>query len=265
MIRRILAFVTSCLLLAAFIGSAEAKAIPTSYSAGADTLRLASFGSGGTVASGWDLGEQAEDIDWLLAYYYGMETENPDILLNQVTDSPNETPATNEESEEDFSSKSSIEVMWLDYNLASSAYGDNVYGQTATLAQPAVDTEGILATFPREFYNRPPVIIYVPNNRHTPPLESPGLGPTPSPPPDGIRPAPVTPKVGSRPFPPTVVDKPMKPALPNRPGYFPPPKPGLEPPDNGMVQNPAPVPEPATMVLLSTGIAGLAFLGRRRR
>ena len=244
--KRFLTFVISCLLLAAFIGSAEAKKIDTTYDAGAGFIQLAADPS--SKITEWALGESDGSMKWLLTFY-GIEDANGFIALEDSANSTDEALPTSEEYEEDFSLD---EELLFGYNFTGLVYGGRLVNQTAgtPIASDQTSVSGSTPekvpvkryeTIPFKYYD-PATIVY---------LEDPTQPPT-----EPVKPPPLVPQI----------------PIPDPAG--PPPEDfvydALNPdqdkilPDNNIVNPPAPVPEPATMLLISTGIAGLAFSGQRR-
>ncbi len=276
--KRVLTFVTSYLMLAAFIGSAEAKMIHIPYYAGAGAFQFSGSASRETAGSGWTLEEPAEGMDWLLAYYYGIEGDTPYVELEQSTEPSNEALAADEESGEGFSL---AESMWFNQSMVKMAYGDS-YNQTDAADQLAVydstpenspQAEISATTIPRAFFNPPSVVVYQSNKEELTPLGPPAIFPSPSPDRGKPQATPVTaniPPSDINPPPPAIpIGEPLVPVSPNgpgKPGYFPPSKPGWElPNNNGNGPSSAPVPEPATTLLLSSSLVGLAFTRMRKK
>lgn len=271
--KRFLTFVISCLLLAAFIGSAEAKKIDITYDAGAGLIQPAADPGSRMLAGGidtkWALGEPDGNVKWLLALYE-IEDVNDFIAVENPANSTDEALSTNEGDEEDFSLG---DELLFGYNLAGLVYGDRLLNQTAdtpvAIDQTTVtgSTSGKVPvmryeTIPVKYFDSP-TIIYT--HTSTPPKEevdpvktSPKKLPKAVPPTDVIPPEVVIPNEN----PPIVTGSPS----PEKPGYN---SPKLSPdkigfPENNIINSPAPVPEPATMLLFSTGIVGLVFSSLRR-
>ena len=263
--KRFLTFVMSYLLLAAFIGSAEAITIDTTYDAGAGLIQLAadpssSILTGGTANTGLTLDGTDDGMEGLLAFYYGIEAESDLITLeNTSPDSTDEVPPTSEEYDEDFSPG---EGFLFGYNLAGLVYGDRLVDQTADtpIASDQTSASGTTSgkvpviryeTIPFKYYD-PPTIVYLkdPTQPKTDPIEPPVFPAEPVKPPPLIPQIPIPDPAG--PPPEDLVYDPLNPG------------PDKIPPDNNIVNPPAPVPEPATMLLFSAGIAGLAFSNLRR-
>ena len=276
--KRFLTFVISCLLLAAFIGSAEAKKIDTTYNAGAGLIQLAADPGTRMLAGGidteWALGEPDDSMKWLLALYRIKDVRDF-IALENSANSTDEALPTNEGYEESFSLGNGL----FGYNLAGLVYGDSHLNQAAdtqvatdqpTVAGSSYEKVPVIRyeTIPVKYFD-PPTIVYTytptpPKKNKLGPVKPPVFPPKKPPkavPPseDFIPPEIVIPRknppifAGSPPF----SEKPGNNSSKLNPGKF-------EIPDNSTINSPAPVPEPATMLLFSTGIAGLVFSSLRR-
>lgn len=250
--KRFLTFVISCLLLAAFIGSTEAKKIDITYDAGAGLIQPAADPDSRMLAGGidtkWALGEPDGSLKWLLALYE-IEDVSDFIAVENPANSTDEAMSTNEGDEEDFSLG---DELLSGYNLAGLVYGDRLLNQTA-------DTPVAIETIPVE-YSNPPTIVYTytstrPRKKELDPVKTPARLPVVNQIPPEFVVSSENPPIFTGPSP--IPEKPGNNPLEPRPDKF-------ELPDNSTINSPAPVPEPATMLLFSTGIAGLAFSSLRR-
>lgn len=129
-----LPFVMSCLLLAAFIGSAEAKKFDEGttvfqFSTARDSRLMNDVAGEGLK----------EDLPWLLISYYGIAEEDLVIdLENPPTDSPEVVPAARENEDD----SAVAEEMWSGgRKIASRGYGDPLFKGATPGASGSTDGE----------------------------------------------------------------------------------------------------------------------------
>lgn len=257
--KNFLPFVTSYLLLAAFIGTAEATKI-----------QLAAVPPSSAADPGFTLDGQTGGMEWLLTLNYETEAE---ILLIDLEKAPEDSTDEGLPTGEEDEYFPLAPEMWLAYNFADLAYGDRLFTQTdggpITPIQPtatglASEKKPIFSygTIPISFYD-PPRVVRIeesnspqqlpPDDRSHDPNDSPK-----KPKPAGDLPQVISdPLVGGPLSPPTPERRHEKPEKPKKNPHN--PKSGAVPIPDNVANSPAPVPEPATMLLVSTGIMGLAF------